>query len=442
MSQIIPKTFDGLWRSRGYGLFAEISAGEIQLIEHTKVSCLPTTRLPIDRFTVDFGMTVDAENETFNIIHDGTLSTITFERQQDDPYASCCPKGVMADSKDPALNFEILWHTFDEHYAFFSERRIDWQRVRTKYRSQIEDDMDEEDLEDLFTEILELLEDAHVCLDIDDEDVVDVDSRLDQQIAEEYRQRGKKGDVDDYLDRQIEKFDNIIQGTYLNSRCQSAFLGEALWGQINDEIGYFRIDSMEGLARGDYDSSLADLLALRPVLNAMLQDLGHLPSMIVDVRMNGGGHDTVALSIAARFADKIYPFGAKQAYANGTWTMPQDLVLTPSEEAGYTGKVAVLIGPETASAAEVFTLAMRALPQTTLIGGATAGVFSDGFCRCLPNGWELELSNEAYRSSDGELFEVSGIPPDIKAPMLQRSDLKKRFDPGIEAAIAALKDRE
>lgn len=441
MTQGFSETLDGLWRSRGYGLFAEIGGGEIQLIEHTKMSCLPTTRLPIDRFAVDFTMTVNAEAETFDITHDGTLSTITFERQKDNPYASCCPEGLMGDSDDPVLNFEVLWHTFDEHYAFFSERQIDWQRIRVKYRPQIEEEMDDEDLGDLFAEILEQLEDGHVCLDIDDEDVVEVDSRLDQQIAEEYSKRGKKGDVDDYQDRQIEKFDDIIQSIYLGDRYQTAFLGDALWGRINDQIGYFRIDSMEGLARGDYDSSLADLLALRPVLDAMLHDLGQLPAMIVDVRMNDGGHDRVALSIAARFADQDYPFGTKQAFANGRWTERQHLTLKPSQEPGYQGNVALLIGPETASAAEVFTLAMRTLPQTTLIGGPTMGVFSDGFCRCLPNGWEFELSNEAYRSIDGELFEVSGIPPDIKAPMLRRSDLKKHFDPGIEAAMSALMDR-
>ena len=441
MSGKFSDTLDGLWRSHGYGLFAEIDGGEIQLIEHTKISCLPTTRLPIDRFAFDFNMTVDAHAKTFDISEDGTLSTITFERQEGDPYTSCCPDGLMGDSFDPILNFEVLWHTFDEHYAFFSERRVDWQWTRAKYRPQIEEDMDDEDLGELFAEILEQLEDAHVCLDIDDEDVVEVDSRLDRQFAEEYRQRGKKGDVEDYQDRQIEKFDDIIQDEYLDGRHQSAFLGEAIWGRINEQIGYFRIDSMEGFARGDYDSSIADLLAVRPVLDAMLRDLGNLPSLIVDVRMNGGGHDQVALSIAARFADQDCPIGTKHAFASGEWTTPQDLILKPSHEPGYRGKVAVLIGPETASAAEIFTLAMRALPQTTLIGGPTTGVLSDGFCRCLPNGWELELSNEAYRSIDGELFEVVGIPPDIKAPMLLRSDLKKRFDPGIEAAISALTNR-
>ena len=429
---------NGVWQSRGYGLLAEVGGGEVQLIEHTKMSCLPITRLPIDRFTVDFDLGVDAKADTFSIRYDGTLSTITFERQHSDPYASCCPDGLIGDSDDPLLNFEVLWHTFAEHYAFFAERRIDWRQVHARYHPMLKQGMDEEDLGDLFTEILESFEDAHICLDIDDEDVVDVDSRLDRQVAEEHRQLRKKGDVDDYLDRQIETFDAIIHTDYLGDRYNTALLGDALWGRLNDRIGYFRIDSMEGFARGDYSSSIADLLALRGVLDTMLQDLGALPSMIVDVRMNDGGHDSVALSIASRFADREYVFGNKQAIANERWTAPQPLTLVPSLETGYRGRVALLIGPETASAAEVFTLAMRALPQTTLIGAPTMGVFSDGFCRCLPNGWELELSNEVYRSIDGELFEVGGIPPDIEASMLRRADLKKRVDPGIEAAIIAL----
>ena len=431
---------DGLWRSRGYGLLAEIGGGEIQLIEHTKISCLPTTRLPIDRFAFEFDMTVDEAAGSFAITDDGTLSSITFERREGDAYGDCCPEGLLGDSDDPVLNFDVLWHTFDEHYAYFQERSIDWQRIYAKYRPEIEKDMDDEDLGDLFAEILEQFEDAHICLDIDDEDVVEVDTRLDKQIEEEYRQRGKKGDVDDYMERQVEKFDEIIQERYLDDRYETAFLDEAFWGRIGDQVGYFRIDSMEGLARGDYDSSIADMLALRSVLDTVLQDLGDLPSMIVDMRMNGGGHDRVALSIASRFTDRPHVFGSKHAFAEGSWTEPSRLVLEPSTSPRYPGKVAVLIGPKTASAAEVFTLAMRGLPGTTLIGAPTTGVFSDGFCRCLPNGWELELSNEAYRSVDNEMFEVTGIPPDIKAPMLLRADLKKRFDPGIEAAIAALRD--
>ncbi len=73
-----------------------------------------------------------------------------------------------------------------------------------------------------------------------------------------------------------------------------------------------------------------------------------------------------------------------------------------------------LTGPLTISAGETFTQAlMGRTPHIVRIGENTQGVFSDVLGRKLPNGWRFGLPNEIYRTPEGTIFDLVGIPPDI-----------------------------
>ena len=428
----------GLWRSRAYGIVAQVTPDDVVLIEHTPVSCLRVGKYAPARFLSDFEARPNYREKTFKMRHDGTLSTITFEALDPEGFDRLCPQGLTPRSNDPELNFEVLWHTFDEHYAFFSERKVDWDAVYTEFRPQISRKTTKKKLRRIFREILQRLGDAHVTLQIDGDDVVWVDSRLaDRLLAECRKRRGRKCKFDDYLDERKKSFEKTLRSRYFDDEFKTAFKGEVIWGQIGKSTGYFRIDSMAGLVRGNHSSN-DDLTALQAILDDVLEDLGDLPNMIVDVRLNGGGHDAVALAIASRFTDARRIFGSKSAFDKGRRTTQQDLVLEPADGRRYSGRVAVLTSSETASAAEVFVLAMRPLPQVTLVGEATMGIFSDELYRKLPNGWEVSLSNEIYRASDGALFEATGVPPDVFAPFLSLEDQQDGVDSVIEAAIRSL----
>ena len=81
---------------------------------------------------------------------------------------------------------------------------------------------------------------------------------------------------------------------------------------------------------------------------------------------------------------------------------------------------------------------MRELPNVTIIGDATQGVFSDVMTWQLPNGFEIGLSNEFYLSTDGDWFEGQGVPVDIEVPFFTRENREQEVDAGIEAAVAHL----
>ncbi len=438
-SEPIADELIGLWQSQGYGLVAEITPDKARLIERTPVSCLLSGEYDSDGLPADLALRQNGETRIFEVRNDGTLAPITFVSADDGGFDRVCPTGLTRPTDDPVLNFEVLWQTFDQHYAFFPERNVDWQAIYAEFRPRVGEGSTRRELGHVLDEMLERLGDAHVALYIDDQDVVSVASPLSSRLVAACRDR-LEGDCnpDAYLKKQYALYQKVLKNDYLNGRLEHALDAQVMWGAIEGSTAYFRVDSMSDL---DYwaHTSADDLAALEPVLNEMLADVGHLPGMIVDVRLNGGGHDAVALAIASRFADRTRVFGSKRPHDKGGETTRHDLVLSPARGPRYQGPVVVLVSAETASAAEIFALAMRSLPQVTLVGEPTNGIFSDELYRSLPNGWLVSLSNEIYAGPDGEVFEAVGIPPDVVTPFLSVDDLQNGVDGGIDAAIAILK---
>ena len=62
-------------------------------------------------------------------------------------------------------------------------------------------------------------------------------------------------------------------------------------------------------------------------------------------------------------------------------------------------------------------MALRELPQVTLIGENSAGAISDKMDRQLPNGWAFGLPHQRFETPDGTSFEGPGVPPDINVDM-------------------------
>jgi len=81
---------------------------------------------------------------------------------------------------------------------------------------------------------------------------------------------------------------------------------------------------------------------------------------------------------------------------------------------------------------------MKELPNVTIIGDTTEGIFSTMYEFTLPNHWEVSLSNEQFFSEAKNNYEGLGIAPDIKV-VNSRIDIENQNDPVIEMAISHLK---
>ena len=61
---------------------------------------------------------------------------------------------IGAELSGPEKNFEALWGTFNKRYAFFKERKVDWQAQYKKFRPRVDADTTDKEL---FKTICEML---------------------------------------------------------------------------------------------------------------------------------------------------------------------------------------------------------------------------------------------------------------------------------------------
>jgi len=92
----------------------------------------------------------------------------------------------------------------------------------------------------------------------------------------------------------------------------------------------------------------------------------------------------------------------------------------------------------TVSAAETFTLAMKALENTSLVGEDTAGFYADMMTRKLPNGITFGLPHYIYYKADGSFIEGEGIPVDHTIKM-DKKNIELNIDPALDYLKEALK---
>jgi carboxyl-terminal processing protease len=227
--------------------------------------------------------------------------------------------------------------------------------------------------------------------------------------------------------------DGILQRV-LGGGGRQAANGRILWGFARPGIGYLNVLTMGGFVADG--SPREELAALDATLDEALAAFAGADAVIVDVSNNRGGHDLLARAIASRFADQPRHAYTKRAHrADGV--PPQPFQVEPSSRRRFTGRVYLVTSDVTVSAGEIFTLAMRALPNVTHAGTSTRGALSDMLEKPLPNGWTVELSNEVYLDPAGEAFEGRGIPPAEAFEPFPRDDLSN----GHAVALGRLAER-
>lgn len=416
---------DGDWTSRGYGFAIEVDqASNISsfLFQETEISCVPVQEL-MGYLFLDY--TVTNDTATFDV---GSAALYVFDRTED--FQSGCADGVTAvigdeDYVRDALQiFDVFDQTFVEHYAFFELRGIDWGAIADVARATLTANSTDKELTDAMISVLDPLNDYHVSLGTDEVAYESKPLPILEQLNEEFEQQDDIGDYEDYLSLQLGAWIFIVN-SYLDNP-MSGTLGEFSWGTAsNGTVGYMQLLSM-----GPEDED-----AFEEDLKEAISDLSETHTMIIDVRVNGGGDDRVSLKIASHFTSVPFLAFTKRAVNGDGFTEATEVYVEPSEEEyQYEGDVIVIMSGSSGSATEIFVMTMAELPQTTLMGRNTAGGLSDILGRFLPNGWFVGLSNEVYLTPDGTLNEMSGVPPEIR-PEAELLPLSERVE-GIDSWLA------
>jgi C-terminal processing protease CtpA/Prc len=170
-----------------------------------------------------------------------------------------------------------------------------------------------------------------------------------------------------------------------------------------------------------------------------------VPGLIIDIRYNGGGNGGLALDFAGYFFDEEFETSEHTYYSEITGEFESQGVPARVQPADvfYEGQVALLIGPDCASACEGFANAMIQDGRSTVLGHfPSAGMFGEvgrGQYE-LPGDISLQFPTGRSLTPDGEiLIEGTGIVPDIIVPVTM--DTLFVEDTLLNAALDFLADR-
>lgn len=322
----------------------------------------------------------------------------------------------------PKAVLRALSQTMSEHFAFFKERRVDWAASVEQANSRITEASSDAELYDEIAKLLSRLNDPHVTLQakIDGNDRLLVNGRgvtlTTLRNAFDAQTKTKSGTT--FYRDWIAASQSAVNKQLLGDKGKLALRDTALWGvSVNPagSVGYLSLTSLKDLTRKEKIDD--DIAAVDDFLDTCIAACAGCKAMILDLSQNRGGDDRVALAVAARFADVPRRVYTKQATSKTSSADVQTVELTPSTKSRWMGNLILVTDSVTVSAAEILTLAMRTLPNVQHVGQTTRGALSDALEKSLPNGWRFTLSNEIYRSADGEIFEARGITPAELAPV-------------------------
>jgi len=443
---------EGIWRSRGYGWILKIDSEAYALFDYTPGACIEFEHGTADEFEAGFELLTHDHDDHLQLRVRNDITRYDFDR------VAALPANTLSlDSPrrtDPLDNLGFFCDVFAQDYAFFKLRGVDWLGASTKARSNISKNSSPQALFTQMYDLIKPLGDNHVILS-DGEQTVSSEKIADIKTLVQDKLELKSASIGD--PENIARISTFIRSEFLGQTGSTAGNDVFNWGMISKTVGYLNILKLFGLAdtndaksatdlpprRADHARFLRDDLdTIEKIMDQVMADLGQAESIILDIRLNGGGFDNVGMAIASRFTDRKRLAFTKHARLGTEVTPKQEFFIKPGGEFQFTRPVFVLTSARTASAGDIFALCMRNLPHVTLVGQPSTGILSDNLKKHLPNGWTTSISNEFYCSANGELFEGPGIPVDVETPVFLKQDFKAGYHMAVDKALELASEQQ
>ncbi len=412
-----------LWQSQGYGYLLGMQGDAFTCCDMTQVSllCASKGRIEQGRLMLDddlfIGQIIERTEQQI-IFQEPDGTKIVLKRIEAIPDAIT----ITRVSEDAAQNFEVFWHTIEEQSAMLSMKHVDW---RAAYRA-LRPDIAKRTPESLFTgfvKLMVLLRDGHGVISNGKSSISSfpyppsawLKSRRDDLLAA----------IATYTDQgslQASASDNMLSGT------------------IHHNIGYLNVLSFYGYSQTNNEDE--DEAMFAAAIDKLLGEWQSMDALILDLRLNDGGSDALALSLANRLTSKRIPVFSKQARIGGydEFSPLQERFIEPAGVQFLGKPVIVLTSGLTISAADVAAMILKHpdLTNVTTVGEPSFGAFSNALGKTLPNGWMFMFSNERYFAAfDQQNYEGKGIAPDVEV-MQDETALNQGKDNILDAALRQL----
>jgi carboxyl-terminal processing protease len=329
-----------------------------------------------------------------------------------------------AELSPPEKNFEALWGTFNKRYAFFKERKVDWQAQYKKFRPMVDAKTTDKELFKIMCDMLAPLKDGHVYL------------KARRLGLPEYCPEELPRFLKEFNTRKLERqYAAMVKKTLrANGFNEPKTAAKVLSYTHNEKFGYLLVREFEGANRRKLDAGLDEALGA----------MDGIKGLIIDIRLNPGGTTGFTYRIANRFADK-----RRVGHYERTKKGPGEKDLGPlrtfhlqppaakKKNRTFTGPIILLTHGASYSASDLFAMIMRELPHVKIIGEPTNGIFSNMLERKLPNGWKYTLSFQVNYSAKMVCLETKGVPVHVEV-LNKRADLEKGIDPVVTKALELL----
>ena len=315
----------------------------------------------------------------------------------------------------PTNNFEQFWKTFDEHYGMFEVKNINWKAVHDQFKPRVHDQMTDEELYKVLSEMIILLNDNHLNL---------------------YPTNGElpvfPGGVLSYRNGQLNilKVQEDFSLEVVKKYCQD-------YQQVTENIGYGKLPNNLAYVNIKGTDRLKEV---KKQMEKVMVDIADARGVIIDSRGFYGGYDPVSQYLAGCFASskKLYMTTKKRnGPAHADFTETYEWYVEPKSRNPYTKPVVLLTSRFTQSAGETFGLALRQFDHVKTVGDTTAGSFSDNPNFELFNGWIFSVSVGDYRAPGGISYEGIGMAPHVYSKTT-KEDLLNGKDSALEKAMEML----
>ena len=161
---------------------------------------------------------------------------------------------------------------------------------------------------------------------------------------------------------------------------------------LNSDTGLIKISEFSSTTPDEFKSAIASLTN------------SGADRFIFDVRNNPGGN----LDSIVKVLDFILPAGNIITITNKNGTQSSEV----SDELEFSAPMAVIVNANTASAAELFTAALRDYDKAEIVGNTTYGKGTVQEIIKLPNGGAASVSVSTYLPPLGVSYDGIGVVPD------------------------------
>ncbi|WP_368183781.1 S41 family peptidase [Aestuariibius sp. HNIBRBA575] len=405
----------GIWMTQGYGYILDIGRFQIDLYQHSDAHCLIEGKVPAHSvmMSVLAGYQFEASQTELVARVEGAVNPIRADRI--DALPPLCAEGTTPIPGSSFANYHAFWTIFDQHYPFFALHNVDWNDRQAQLAPSDQEPLTNDALWDRMVQSIKGLDDGHTY-------IYRPDAGIGYSPANDVPW---EEDLPAFRDLQIARGLTDIPNTGLSFTILDGNIGYVLLRHMETKSNI--LNTSTGVANSGF-GQIADAL----------QDT---KAIILDNRFNPGGSDDISMAYAAFFADDTerLAFSKRTRMSVGFSETTEIILRRNADTEIHLDQPVYLLNSEfTASAAEIFTMAIQDLPNVTILGEPTAGHLSDILEMRLPNGWIVGLSHQIYLDGHNVGYEGLGVPPD-QAIAMPTDALRNGMDPMIDDLLAELR---